>query len=72
VNGTPVLASCLKRVAGNQRPLLVDTARYNGSPATIIVLPAASAKTLQVVVVGPRCSATQTDLITSTVIPARR
>jgi len=71
VNGTPVPASCLKRVAGNQRPVLVDTARYNGSPATIIVLPTASAKTLQVVVVGPRCSATQADLITSKVIPAR-
>jgi hypothetical protein len=70
VNGTSVLTSCLKRVAGNQRPLLVDTARYNGSPATIIVLTTTSAKTLRVVVVGPHCSATQTDLITSTVIPA--
>jgi len=72
MNGTSVLTSCLKRVAGNQRPLLVDTARYNGSPATIIVLTTTSAKTLRVVVVGPRCSATQTDLITSTVIPAPR
>jgi len=70
MNGTSVLTSCLKRVAGNQRPLLVDTARYNGSPATIIVLTTTSAKTLRVVVVGPRCSATQTGLITSTVIPA--
>ena len=72
VSGTAVLPSCLRRVAGNQRPLLVDTARYNGSPATIIVLTTANAKTLQVVVAGPRCSATQTDLITSTVIPAPR
>jgi hypothetical protein len=72
LNGTPVLSSCLRRVAGNQRPLLVDTARYNDSPATIIVLTTANAKKLRVVVVGPRCSATQTDLITSTVIPARR
>ena len=72
MNGTSVLTSCLKQVAGNQRPLLVDTARYNGSPATIIVLTTTSAKTLRVVVVGPRCSATQTDLITSTVIPAPR
>jgi len=72
MNGTSVLTSCLKQVAGNQRPLLVDTARYNGSPATIIVLTTTSAKTLRVVVVGPHCSATQTDLITSTVIPAPR
>jgi len=72
VNGATALTSCLKRVAGNQRPLLVDTAHYNGRPATIIVLTTASAKTLRVVVVGPRCSATQTDLITTTIIPAPR
>jgi hypothetical protein len=71
-SGVTALTSCLKRVAGNQRPLLVDTARYNGSPATIIVLTTASAKTLRVVVAGPGCSATQTDLITTTTIPAPR
>ena len=72
VNGATALTSCLKRVAENQRPLLVDRARYNGRPATIIVLTTASAKTLRVVVVGPRCSATQTNLITTTFIPAPR
>jgi hypothetical protein len=72
VNGATSLTSCLKRVAGNQRPLLVDTARYNGGPATVIVLTTASAKTLRVVVAGPRCSATQTNLITTTTIPAPR
>jgi hypothetical protein len=73
VNGATALTSCLNRVAGNQRPLLVDTARYNGKPATIIVLTTASAKTRRVVVVvGPGCSATQTDLITTTTIPAPR
>ena len=72
MNGMSALTSCLKRVAGNQRPLLVDAARYNGSPATIIVLTTANAKKLRVVVVGPHCSATQTDLITRTVIPAPR
>lgn len=68
-NGAAALTSCLKRVAGNQRPLLVDTARYNGRPATIIVLTTASAKTRRVVVVGPGCSATRTGLITTTTIP---
>jgi hypothetical protein len=72
VNGATALISCLNRVAGNQSPLLVDTARYNGRPATIIVLTTASAKTRRVVVVGPDCSATQTDLITTTTIPAPR
>lgn len=71
-NGATALTSCLNRVAGNQRPLLVDTARYNGRPATIIVLTTASAKTRRVVVVGPGCSATQADLITTTTIPAPR
>jgi len=72
VNGAAALTSCVKRVARDQRPLLVDTARYNGRPATIIVLTTASAKTRRVVVVGPRCSATQTDLISTTTIPAPR
>jgi hypothetical protein len=72
VNGATALTSCLNRVAGNQRPLLVDTARYNGRPATIIVLTTGSAKTRRVVVVGPGCSATQTDQITTTTIPAPR
>ncbi len=72
VNGTTALTLCLKRVAGNQRPLLVDTARFNGKPATIIVLTTASANTRRVLVVGPGCSATQTDLITTTTIPAPR
>jgi hypothetical protein len=72
VNGATALTSCLNRVAGNQRPLLVDTARYNGNPATVIVLTTASAKTRRVVVVGPGCSAAQTDLITTTTIPTPR
>jgi hypothetical protein len=72
VPGATALTSCLKRVARNQHPLLVDTARYNGRPATIIVLPTGSAKTRRVVVVGPDCSATQADLITTTTIPAPR
>jgi hypothetical protein len=72
VNGATALTSCLTRVAGDQRPLLVDMARYNGRPATIIVLTTASAKTRRVVVVGPGCSGTQTDLITATTIPAPR
>jgi len=70
--GAATLRSCLGRAVGSQRPRLVDTARYNGRPATIIVVPTAGAKTLRVTVVGPRCSARQTDLITTTIIPAPR
>lgn len=61
------LSSCLAHVAGNQRPRLVDVARYNGKPATVIVLPA-GANTLRVLVVGPGCSAAAKDLLASTTL----
>lgn len=32
-------AACVRQVAGNVRPRLVESARYEGRPATIIVLP---------------------------------
>lgn len=61
------LTSCVTNVAGTQRPQLVDLASYNGRPAIVIVLPA-GANTLRVLVVGPRCSATVTDLLASTTL----
>jgi hypothetical protein len=53
---------CVQRVAQGRRPLLVDIARYEGRPATVIVLPAASGR-LDIWVVGPACSASDTALI---------
>jgi hypothetical protein len=61
------LRSCVAHVAGTQRPRLVDLASYNGRPATVIVLPAGT-NTLRVLVVGPRCSTTVTDLLASTTL----
>jgi hypothetical protein len=61
------LTSCLTHVAGTQRPRLVDLASYNGRPAIVIVLPA-GANTQRVLVVGPRCSTTMTDLLASTTL----
>jgi hypothetical protein len=61
------LPSCVAHVAGTQRPRLVDLASYNGRPATVIVLPAGT-NTLRVLVVGPRCSTTVTDLLASTTL----
>jgi hypothetical protein len=66
------LTSCLARVVGNQRPRLIDRARYNGRPATVIVVPTAKANTLRVLVVGTLCSTTADDLLASTTMPAPR
>jgi hypothetical protein len=66
------ISGCLRRVTGDQRPLLVDRARYQGKPATIVVLPAGRPQTLQALVVGPGCSATATDLLASTTFPRPR
>jgi hypothetical protein len=72
---TPAFGStvtgCVAHVTGGQRPLLVDHARYEGKPATVIVLPGTRADTLRVLVAGPDCSATATDLLASTTVPGR-
>jgi hypothetical protein len=59
------VAACVRRVAQGNRPLLVDIARYEGRPATVIVLPATSGR-LDIWVVGPGCSASDTALIART------
>jgi hypothetical protein len=61
------LTSCLAHVVGTQQPRLVDLAHYDRRPAIVIVLPAGP-NTLRVLVVGPRCSATTTDLLASTTL----
>ncbi len=54
---------CVARVAGAANPLLVDSATYEGRPATVIVVPGTDAQHMDVWVVGPKCSAGTTDLI---------
>ncbi len=72
---TPAFGStvtgCVAHVTGGRRPLLVDHARYEGKPATVIVLPGTHPDTLRVLVAGPDCSATATDLLASTTVPVR-
>jgi hypothetical protein len=65
------LSGCVGRVAQGKSPMLVDVARYEGRPATLIVVPAATADRLDVWVVGPACSATETALVTHTQTPAQ-
>jgi hypothetical protein len=58
------LSGCVKRVSGAKIPLLVDSATFDGQPATIIALPGADAAHANVWVVGSKCSLSDTDLLT--------
>lgn len=58
------LDACVGRVSGGKTPLLVDSATYDGVPATVIALPGSDARHADVWVVGTRCSAGDTDVIT--------
>ncbi len=57
------LPGCVARIAAGLRPQMVDEARYNGRPATIIVLPATAPGPAQVWVVGAACSGSRSDVI---------
>jgi hypothetical protein len=54
---------CVARVSGTKVPLFVDSATYEGRPATVIALPAGDVHDADVWVVGSACSAADTDLI---------
>jgi hypothetical protein len=56
------LQGCVRRLAVGQRVLLVDVARYQGRPATVIVTRASAGGSEQVWVVGTGCSGTRSDL----------
>jgi hypothetical protein len=73
VGGIPVetLQGCVNRIAHGRKVLLVDVARYQGRPATVIVTSAAAGGPEQVWVVGTGCSSTNSDLLThATLAPA--
>ena len=57
------LGGCVARISGGKVPLLVDSATYEGRPATVIALPGADSAHADVWVVGPRCSPAQTDVL---------
>jgi hypothetical protein len=66
----PGLQFCLDHVTHGQRPLLVDVASYQGHPAVIIVLPAASHARPRVLVVAPGCTPTTAHVLATTTLPA--
>ena len=60
---------CVMDVTGDIEPALVDSARYNGSPATIIALAHVGNQVSQAWVVGPACSADNTDILEHVTLP---
>ncbi|HEY2313851.1 MAG TPA: hypothetical protein VGH96_09580 [Streptosporangiaceae bacterium] len=59
----PQLASCVDGLVGNQTVLLVEQAKYDGSPAIIIVAAQTPNRGAEVWVVGPTCSASHPDVL---------
>jgi hypothetical protein len=56
------VAACVNRIAAGQSPTLVESARYDGAPATVIVLAG------RAVVAGPACSGTDSDILARAVL----
>ena len=70
VGGIPVstLQGCVNRIAAGQQVLLVEVARYQGAPTTVIVTSAQAGSPEQVWVVGTGCSGTSSDLLTHVIL----
>jgi hypothetical protein len=58
-----ILQGCVNRIAAGQEVLLVDVARYQGTPATVIVTRTSAASPEQVWVVGVGCSGARSDVL---------
>jgi DNA-binding FrmR family transcriptional regulator len=61
------LMSCVQRVTGDVLAVHVESARFEGRPATVIVVPKGSGEMAWVV--GAGCSGTNRDLLDSTTLP---
>jgi hypothetical protein len=57
------LASCLDAVAGNQTVVLVEQAKFQDQPATIIMTAQSATSSAQVWAVSPSCSASHPDVL---------
>jgi hypothetical protein len=57
------LQACVNRIAAGDLVMLVEVARFQGSPATIIVTEVPGITPRQVWVVGPGCSASRSDVL---------
>jgi len=62
------LRACVRKIAGDDTLQLVETARFEGGPATLIVARTGSDDTAWLA--GPDCSATNRDVLATTSVPA--
>lgn len=62
------LAGCIDLIVPGREVLLVDNARFNGMPATIIVVAALAASPAEAWVVGSACSASGKDILSHVVL----
>ena len=60
--------ACVHAVAGAVQPVVVESVRYRGQPATLIVVPTSQSDTAWLV--GARCSATDHDVLTHATVPS--
>jgi hypothetical protein len=66
---TTTIRACVQALAGSAaRPVLVESARYQGQPATLVVLRTGSGDTAWMA--GSRCSATDHDVLDRTTVPS--
>ena len=65
----PRMPACVPHVTGGKRPLLVDLAKYQGRPATVVVIPADRPGTLRALVVAGACTATTSHILAMTTLP---
>ena len=63
------MPACVWHVPGGKRPILVDKARWQGRPATVIVVPGATSRTLQALVIAGDCTAATSHVLATTTLP---
>jgi hypothetical protein len=64
------LQGCVNRIAAGEMVLLVDVARYRGTPATVIVTDVTVVGPEQIWVVGTGCSGSRSDMLTHATMAA--
>ena len=65
----PHVPACVPHVTGGKRLLLVDRAKYQGRPATVIVTSGTTSGTVRALVVAGACTATNGRVLATTTFP---
>jgi len=63
------LAACVARISAGRRLELVNVARYQGDAAAVIVVAPSKAGQAEIVVVGPGCSGSRSDILVTRALP---